>query len=239
MTKTDENISIHEINPFENEIFIALFRKGAYEYLEHDMLGELPDKDRNNILEFSDIKDIRIRKMINRAIHKEKKIRIAKFLPRIIAIVLVVFAICTITIMSVEALRVPFFNLFVNTKEKITTIEADQGQPSDKNSFADLFEYIPNGYELMSEDNQDNTASFIFTNGNGDNIFIDMFNKEHSAGVDTEDAKYNEIMINNFQGFYSIKNGTTNLVFIKDNHTYLILGSIDLEEIIKIAENIK
>lgn len=239
MIKINDNNANQELNSFEDEIFIALFRKGAHEYLENDLLGELPDKDRSGILEFSEIKDKKIKKIINQAIHKEKKMKIAKRLPRIIAIVLVVFAICSITVMSVEALRVPFFNLFVNTKEKITTIEVNQDQISDDNSFKDSFGYIPDGYEMMSEDSQDNTTSFIFTNDNGDSIFIDIFNKEHSAGVDTEDAEYNEIMINAFQGFYSIKNETTNLVFIKNNYTYLILGSIDLEEIIKIAENIK
>lgn len=239
MIKINDNNTNQELNSFEDEIFIALFRKGAHEYLENDMLGKLPDQHRNDTHKFSEIKDRRIIKMINQGIHKEKKKRVAKLLPRIIAGVLIALIICSITVMSVEALRVPFFNLFVNTKEKITTIEVDEGQTSDNNSFADLFEYIPDGYEMMSEDNQDNTTSFIFTNGNGDSIFIDILNKEHSAGVDTEDAEYNEIMTNAFQGFYSIKNGTTNLVFIKNNYTYLILGSIDLEEIIKIAENIK
>ena len=57
--------------------------------------------------------------------------------------------------------------------------------------------------------------------------------------MDTENAEYGEIMINESRGFYSTKNGSTNLVFTKNGYAYSIIASLDLSEIIKIAKNIK
>jgi len=231
------NNSNQEFNSFDDEIFIALFRKGAHEYIENDLLGELSDK--NDTHRLSEISDKKIKKMVNQAIRKENNRRRIKRFPRVAMIIIIMLAVCSIAAMSVEALRVPFFNLFVNTKEKITTIEINNGEKNELDSLEDLFGYIPDGYELESEDIKEQVAAFVYTNENKDSISIYRFLGEGSVSVDTEKAEYSEMIINSNKCFYSVKNGETNLVYVKDGYAYLISGSINLEQIIKIAEKIK
>lgn len=240
MSENRENKSINDTNRFDDEIFIALFRKGAHEYLENDLIGDLSERKDKMESGLSEAAEKKIKKMINQAIRKEKNRRIVKRFPRIVAIVLIVIVICSITVMSVEAFRVPFLNLFVRTEEKITDIEFDQDQANDDvDSLTDMFGYIPDGYELTFDDMQEQDTTFIFTNEREESIFINKFNGKGNYGVDTEGAEYDEIMINEYQGFYSIKNGLATLVFTKNGYAYSISASIDLTEIIKIAENIK
>lgn len=227
-------------NCFDDEIFIALFRKGAHDYLEKDLCADMPI-NRNVADKYpSDVTDKKIRKMICKAVRREKNIKNMKRLPRIVAIVLIVLAVCSMTVMSVDALRVPFLNLFVNTEVKVSDIKFMEDQTSDKDgSFACLFGYVPEGYELTEENIREQGATFIYTNENGASLLINKFNTEGSVSLDTENAEYGEVWINGYEGFYSVKNDTTMLVFTKNEYAYLISGSADLDEIILIAENIK
>ena len=240
MIESKINNSNQNNNSFDDEIFIAYFRKQAHEYLENDLVGGLSNIDEKNIPTFSETGDEKIKKMIKQAIRKENSRRRIKRLPRVAMIILIVLAVCSVTVMSVEALRVPFLNLFVNTEEKVTNIELDERKTDDQsNNMSDLFGYIPDEYELESEDIQEQVATFVYTNENKDSISIYRFLGEGSVSVDTEKAEYGEMIINSNKCFYSVKNGETNLVYVKDGYAYLISGSINLEEIIKIAEKIK
>ncbi len=240
MSSNKENNSTSSYNRFDDEIFVALFRKGAHDYLENDLFGDLPENTDDVQSGLSEIANKKIKKMISQAIRREKNMRIIKHLPRIVAIVLIVVVVCSITVMSVEALRLPFLNLFVNTEEKIMDIKIEEGETYDEdNSLAGLFGYIPEGYELTSEDNQNQATTLIYINKKGESIFIKRFDSEGNLGVDTENADYGELLINDDIGFYSTKNGLTTLVFSKNEYAYYISASIDLSEIIKISKNIK
>lgn len=240
MSKSWEENSNKEVHSFDDEIFTALLRKGAHEYLENDLLDDLSENKDDAQSELSEATKNKIKRMIRQAIRREKSMRIVKLVPRIAIVVLIFIAICSITVISVEALRVPFLNLFINTKEKITDIEMNEGQTIDEeNNISVLFGYIPNGYQFMSEDAQERVTTFIFINENEESIFIKRFSDEGTLGADTENADYDVVMIKENQGFYSVKNGITTLVFTKNEYAYSITASIDLDEIIKIAENIK
>ena len=230
----------NDANRFDDEIFVALFRKGAHDYIENDLLVNLPEEESDTEPGLSEVAEKKIKKMIKQAIRRGKSMRIVKRLPRIASIALIVIALCAITVMSVEALRIPFLNLFINTEDKITTIDFDEEQSSSDNSLADLFGYMPEGYELTSEDNLEQGIAFVFTNERKKNIIIEKYSEEGSSGIDTEAAEFAEIMINeNNQGFYSTKNGEISLVFTKDGYTYFISANMNLTEITKIAEKIK
>ena len=236
----DDNNTMNDKNSFDDEIFIALFRKGTNDYLENNLLTDLPEKKSGTESGLSEFTEKKIKKNIRQAIRREKSMRIMKRLPRIAAIVLIVIAVCAITVMSVEALRVPLLNLFVHTEEKIMDIDLEEGQANDEDtSLSDMFGYIPKEYELTSEDIQEQVASFNYMNINEDSIIIDRYVGEGKISVDTENAECGNIMINGNQAFYTIKNELTNLVISKDGYTYMIYGSINFEEIVKIAENIK
>ena len=236
MDKRLDNENTNICEELNEDIFMAIFRKGAYEYLE-DGINEFRDFPNFSLPETGEKK---ILNLINKQVRKEKVNRILKKLVKIAAIFFIIVTVCTITIISVEALRVPILNLFTYTEEKITDIEFIDNQSNVEGvSFEDCFEYVPEGFELASEEIDGLDASLIYTNMDEESIFIDMYYGGSSLGVDTENAEYGEIIINESKGFYSTKNGSANLVFTKNEYVYSIIANLDLSEIIKIAENIK
>lgn len=237
MNKREETTLNNRADHFDNEIFLALFRKGADEYLENDLLIDGDNIDKES--QISEVADKRIQVMIKQAIRKEKSKRAARTMPKILALFLAVLFVFIVAVMSVDALRVPFLNLFVHTEEKITDINFNTEQMGEGESFEDVFSYIPIGFELVSEEMQGRDVSLLYVNQAGERIVINIHYDGSDIGLDTEGSHYNKIMIKEQLGFYSSKNGFTNLVITKDGYAYTISSTIKLPEIIKIAENIK
>ncbi len=240
MSKKETVNTNHSVPSFDDEVFIAHFRKHAHEYLEIDLLSEVTRLDERNPLNYSETGNQRIQKMIKKALHKENNRRHIKRLPRIAVVIIIFIVISSITVMSVEAFRIPFLNLFVKTEEKVTDIDIDENQTTDEpNNIQNIFSYIPDGYELKSEDIQEQAMTFIYSNDNQEDLYLYRFSKEGSLSIDTENADYNQITIDGYKGFYSIKNEEINFVYTKNNYAYMICGKIDLNESIKILENIE
>lgn len=223
---------------FDNDIFLALFRKGAHKYLENDLLGDLPDSDDTSRL--SEICDKKIKNMIKQAIRKERNKLNIRRLPKIAAIILIVIAVFSTTIFSVEALRVRFLNMFIETQEEVTDITFEDSESQNEVLKNDNEPgYIPDGFKLTSIEEIDNRTTLFYTNNNGDTIDIDRYSTGNNIGIDTENAEYGNIKINGHDGFYSIKNGFATIVFKTDEYAFLVTGNIDISEIKKIAENLK
>lgn len=237
MSKRENRTFNYDADHFDNEIFLALFRKGADEYLEKDLIDRT---DLEKESQFSEDADTKIKNMIKQAIRKEKSKSTKRAIPKIFAFSSAVVIIFLVTVISVEAFRAPFLNFLIHTEEKITDIDINSQQATmEGESFEDTFSYIPKGFELVSEEIQRNDASLLYTNEAGERIVIDIHSDESYSGVDTEGSQYKEIIIKDEPAFYSSKNGFTNLVLPKQEYAYMITSTIKLPEIIKIAENIK
>lgn len=238
MSKIDEtNLNLKEEH-FNDDIFLALFRKGANEYLENDLHCERPDEENKTTL--SEVTDKKINNMIKHAVRKEKGNNAKKIIPKILVFASAICIVFLVTVFSVDAFRAPFLNFLVHIEEEITDIELNKQQDMmEGESYEEEFGYIPEGFELESEEIQGQDVKLLFKNENEEIISIRIYQDDSDIRFDTEESEYHEIMINGQQGFYSTKNGFTNLVFIKQEHAFLIATSIDLTEVMKIAENIK
>lgn len=237
--RVDTNSKLND-DHFNDDIFIALLRKGANEYLKNDLSLKQPCEEKKGKSNLSEVTDKKIKNMIKHAIRKEKGSKAKKVAPKILVVTSAICLVFFVTVFSVSALRAPFLNFLVHTEEEITDIDLNNQQDMMiGESFEEIFGYIPKGFELESEEIQRKNVRLSFKNENEEIISIKIYQDGSDIRFDTEESEYYEIMIEEEQGFYSIKNGFTNLVFAKDEHAFFIVTSIEFSEVIKIAENIE
>ena len=235
MDKRLDNENANICEELNEDIFMAIFRKGAYEYLE-DGINEFKDVPNFSLPETGEKK---ILNLINKQVRKEKANRILKKLVKIAAIFFIIVTVCTITIISVEALRVPVYNFFINSKDEITNVQVNETTSEAQNNSSFEPSYLPEGFELASTNEDGDFFSQFYMNNNEDTIIINQNSSEGFFGIDTENAEYDSIKINNSNGFYSEKNGTTQLYFYTEYHSYLIISTLDITELVKIANSIQ
>lgn len=232
MSKPLENKEGSIINSLDEDIFVALFKRGAHEYLQKTTAEtEEPDT-------MSELCEQKILRSIKKDVGQKKLKRTVRKLSRVAAIVLIVLAILTATIMSVEAFRIPFFNLFINSGDKITGFTLHDGSEANTLSQFEGPSYLPIGYELNSTEVLGKKETLTYLNSAGECLLVSRFQAGSDFTVDTEDAETSNIDVNGYQGLYSIKDGRTRLAFRTDNYAYLLDVPADLSEAIKIASSI-
>ena len=128
---------------------------------------------------------------------------------------------------------------FINSKDEITNIKVEENITENQDTFTFEPSYIPEGYELASTNEDGDFISQFYMNNNEDTIIINQISIDSFSGIDTEDAEYAAIEINDTDGFYATKNGTTQLYFSTEHYSYLIISSLDISELVKIAKSIQ
>ncbi len=234
MIKSGETNNGRVIDQLNEDIFLALFRKGAYEYLE-----EQADKDLDHSETLSESCEQRIMRLIKKENRREQAHRALKTLTKVAVILLIILAVSTITILSVEAFRVPVFNLFIQSSDEFTDISVgEDAPPAAAQEYFTQSIYIPAGYELTATDELVNTIKYFYSDADGGSITISRYGMGSHIGFNTEDAETSTIDINGQECLYSIRDGWVSLFFKTDEYAYLIDGSVELSEVVKIAESI-
>ncbi len=228
MIKPDDSKQNDIIRQLDDDIFTAVFRKGAYAYLEDTgddtALGTLSDSGSKRVMQL-------IKKELRRDIAK----RVMRKLPKIAAVIFIVIAVCTATIMSVEALRVPVLNLFIRQGESSTDVTVG-GELTPHDAGTDI--YIPAGFELMETEESESMTIYIYSSADGQSLFINRYVSGSSYGFDSEVDETGEVDINGYNAIYNINNGIVALTFNSDEYAYLIQAPVALPEVIKIAESL-
>lgn len=121
---------------------------------------------------------------------------------------------------------------FVDESLKENLSETDEYQYSVK------LNYIPDGFTLTDSDKGMSGADYRYSCNEkyfdvGKSIIPDTFD------IDTENAETQYININGCEAFISIKTQITILFWTNNDILYTVLGNIDKDAIIKIAENME
>lgn len=99
--------------------------------------------------------------------------------------------------------------------------------------------YIPDGFEVDSYAESDSDIIWIYKNDKDQFIEINQFIfKNRSLGHNLS-GNNKDVLINDRWGVISEDKGCVNILFDDDKYFYNIYGSIDADEIKKIAESIK
>ncbi len=177
---------------------------------------------------------------IQKLINLEKKsyfILVNTLSKRVACVIIATLLAITTTALSVEALRTPIFNFFVETFDNFSVVRFGS---NGENFIKDLHEpeYLPEGYEKTHT--EITKYAYLLTYKNGDSIIIyeQLLKNGPSLYVNT-DGEVEEIKINGFDGIYYQNKDGNNLIFADETYSYLIYGDTSKEELVKIAESIE
>ena len=221
----------------------------AFDLYSKEFCDTLPSDEELGNISFSDEFEEKMRKLIE----KQKKFYYYWVNPagkRAAAIIAALFVGLTAVTFGVKAIREPFLRFIVETFEKFSSIifmndDDNSGQSSISADAEIEFEavepsYIPEGFVLESK--IDDLLWFQTTYISSNNkivTYTQMSSNDAIVQADTEDTTYDKLQINGFEAISYSKNGTNTVVFNSDKYVFTVTGSVDMDEIIKIAESIK
>ncbi len=216
----------------------------AFDLLLHESLSEVEEEDNIDLpdaldVDFSDEHKAKMKKIFDTEKKKVWKKRFYKSAKRVAACAAVLIIVSGITIMSVSAWRVRFLNFVFNKQQTHTEISADDTQEvgmyeTDKV----LIGYIPEGFSLTKK-RITSAITYLQFDNTTDQVKITMSSSTSIANIDTEDADYEEMLINGETALYAEKEGEKILAVCSEDGIVTIQGTIGREEIVKIARNLK
>lgn len=148
-----------------------------------------------------------------------------------------------VTTMSVEAFRIKLFNIVTEVTDKYTKVsivETENGLESqiDWDSYY-APEYIPEGYTYSNSEYFGEIKIIFYSDASGKEIQFSQTPVNPEYQIDTEDAVVTEVIINAEKGILAQKEGLLTLIWTTNEKTFHIIGEIERDEIIKMAESLE
>lgn len=229
----------------------AFFSYVGYYYTQN-ILEEL-EKHREEIdaFEVSEELDKRVYKSIQE-IENNRKSKFKKTYDKMLrtkahkaaAIFIILAVSMAVLTVTVEAFRVRVFNMILEQREKYLEIrldEEDTGGVNEENLGAYYVpEYIPEGYSIDSVDEYGEIKVIIYSNADNDTIIFNQASNNTKHQFDSENAKKEEININEQKGILLLKQKEATVFWNNEEKSfYLLSDNIEFQELIKMAESIK
>ncbi len=221
------------------------------EGLAHDIDDILKDKIDNPLQRDLDRNVKRSINIFKMKINYYKVLKVIKgSVTKAAVIIIAILLMSTILISTVDAFRVMFFNLVIETSKgysKITTQET-------KNNFSEITKtlmqnkelanyfiptYIPKEFKVEDIQKHEDTIIIIFKDANKNTIILEQsYNIDKEYRVDTEDAFITNILVLGHKAILIEKNNITSLIWNDGTMILNLFGTIKEEELIKIAESL-
>ena len=175
-------------------------------------------------------------KTIDRALRQQRLKHTFSTASRIIQKVSVFLVILLIgiftTIITVDAIRVPFIKWIVKLHDDSTTIIFNQ----EDNTPDVTFHYLPEGYAATFVSARSETTYYVIENTEENVILLIIYSLDAGMSVDTEDAVVSEHLINGNKAMGVVKGNDSTLIWSTDQYSVTLTGVIPLEELTHIAE---
>ena len=218
----------------------------AFDMYYADYCKTLPSNEELGYITFTKDFEERMKKLIER----ERKFyyywtnTVGKRVAMII--ISIIISLTTFTF-SVKALREPFVNFIVETFEKFSNVIFVSDKSEKDNTIENDFKlvviepsYIPDGYEkeLNFGDEVVYQARYVNTYRTSSIMYMKSINDGSILQANTENVSYENIVINQYAGIYYSNKGTNTIVFSTEEYLFTVEGTVDKEQIFKIAESI-
>lgn len=213
------------------------------EQLEHDdEMNSYNDMGHAHV--FSEEHNKKMQELFKKAEKMERRPRDMKKFRQLVAAVVVVCCLSTVTVMQVDAFRLPFLQFFSEIKDK--SILFGVRKENDYNVTEDFAEYepkyIPKGFNIANVEEDIESGSFYINYIDDENMqtysFYFFYATDNKA-IDSEDSSVNATTIAGNKAYVIQKNDTVRILMYKDNHQYYLQGSISLDDAYKIMESIR
>lgn len=168
-----------------------------------------------------------------------KKIGTRRAFRRALILVAVLVLIMGLMVISSEGVREKMFNYFQDDKEGHTDLTyLDDEDEAGKIPEFELG-YVPEGYELFSEDSDISFRKIIYTKDEKQYIRFTVNRSEaYNMSVDNDTFKREEITVNGYQAllFYDEHNGV--VIWQVGDYTLDLFTGLSKKEVIEVAKNV-
>lgn len=217
----------------QNEVMAENMLKQAAEAAMDEMLDELPVPEED--ITFSARHEENMRKLFESAAPKKKGVlRPKRIMVLVAALVVLGGAVSTVG-------RNPkIMQFFMETTETNTEIRYEEGENTGDTYVTDdvTFGYIPEGMQMVWSEKGDKGIELVFQKGEQQFLFRQL-ERKHRTYLDTEIENMKKIRIYNMDGYFQERDGSKTLKWYTEEYAYTIRGNLEMEEIIKLAENIQ
>lgn len=223
-------------NRMDDDVFESLLKAAVIQNSLNE-LDAYPSEQELEKITISEACDRRIRHMIKRYWLKNRIVKGLKVTRRIASFVAIIFGLTFITLLQFKEVRAACYNIFVQVTEKYIRFEYSSTQK--KKTINPT--YIPDGYSEVERAETDTDCMLIFQNSEDERLSIFYFT-ESDVHLDNEHYSITEITVNGQKGSYfaSTDSRYVNiLIWYEDEGYFLIESSLEKDELIKIANNIK
>lgn len=177
--------------------------------------------------------DEKCRRQIRREFGKQRRREYAargkSLALRAAACILVALCISATLIMSVEAIRVPFFEYITSHYDGYNVIDYGESTPhesvmSNTEDYDPIFKFLPAGFETIVADNQNGRVNALYMDHQGSTIVISMSHWDGGYSFPPEDETHTYVQIAGIQPLYITENGRS-----------MMWGSVELETFFTIS----
>ncbi len=222
----------HREEKLQEEMFDVMLRYAA-EQAGEEFADEQPADEP---VEFSQ----RHQKEMEKLFKQMEEHRPPVFYAKRIAAAFVILAVIAVTsVMSVDAWRAKLLNFFIKPSETNTEVRYEEDAPTDGIEFSEMvtLDYIPVGMQITEERKGKKDVALLFSKG--EEFFKLRVSKTVSVSyIDTEDKTTEKISLNGTEAYLLTTEKEYVLKWNRENKAYTLIGNLDKETLLKIAENI-
>ena len=170
---------------------------------------------------------------------ERKRIRTRRTFRRALILVAVLVVIMGLVVISSEGVKEKMFNYFQDDKEGHTDLNYLDGDDQDGKIPEFELGYVPDGYELFSEDSDLLKRKLIYMNEQEKYIrFTVNRSEEYNMSIDNDTFKSKEITINSYQALLFYDEHSSAIIWQIGDYTLDLLTGLSTEETINIAKKI-
>ena len=207
------------------------------EYDEAEENGEVPNT--------TDTLDEACNRMIQREFSKKKQkkiiVRVSKVLSRVAMVTLMLIGLCTVSVLSVKAWRMPVLRFVLETFDRYSTVGMEGDGPQDNITLEEILERlaesISKDYKLAYKSVQDGNYQVMYFGKQGQKISLIVTTNQHETFFDTENVGGNPMWINGYEAIVVEKNGCS-IMWLDDEQGLLYnlyTNNLNKEELLDIA----
>lgn len=204
-------------------------------------MAKLPTEDElSNAHMFSDAFNAKMDKLIVKT--KNKYVYLGNLQIRKVAVAAIIFILVSGASMSVEAVRRPIVNFFIEVYEKFTKLSFENEDkiilPITIEKFY-LPEEIPKGYSKLEENNGNTFFEIVYSDSINEIVFQQFTLTYAYVGLDTENVDMVKINIQGHDGWTYANKNTTVILWNDGEYAFMLTGMEDLSSLEHMANSIK
>lgn len=227
----------HELN---EKLFDEILKYAAANYVDEAETQWPSDEELSARYTFSETFNKKMHQLIDEQKRREETANLKRTAVKIATAVLILFTVSIVTVMNVDALRVRMMN-YLSKRNEISTIFSIIGNNENFSETQNLPlpKYLPSGYSMASFETNDDFCIVVYKDHANNEIFLQKLPIGFTAGVDSEDAYTEDLMVNKQPAEYFKKNNTGTLIYKYNKELFLLNAPLLKNELIKIAQSME